>query len=113
MSDIKEFSLNPREFFPKSMSFVIESLKNNKKIKLVGNSNNSNQIARVAETLKREGYIEYDDIKTQTQIDDNSRQVKLAITMHVTSNFDELSKKYEEETKKKLEERKKRENKKE
>ena len=50
---------------------------------------------------------------TETQIDDNSRQVKLAITMHVTSNFDELSKKYEEETKKKLEERKKRENKKE
>lgn len=64
-------------------------------------------ITRVAETLKRLGYVEFDDIKTETVIKNNTRQVTLVITVHNTPDFDRLYKEHEDEVKKRNEERQK------
>ena len=123
MSDIEEFKVDSRDFFPKTMFQAKESLRAHKKLKIVGTTLNANQATRLAETLKRLGYIdwcntssmfnfgyiEFDDVQTQTTIVNDSRQVKLVITVHITSDFERLYQENLEERKKKEEERKKRE----
>ena len=109
MSDIEEFKVDSRDFFPKTMFQCKESLRAHKKLKIVGTTLNANQATRLAETLKRLGYIEFDDVQTQTIIVNDSRQVRLVITVHITSDFEILYQENIEERKKKEEERKKRE----
>ena len=108
MSDIKEFDVDSRDHFFKSMDYAKEFLKGHKKINIVGTTLNVNQATRVAETLKRDGFIEFDDIKTETRIINSTRQVRLVITVHITPDFDKLYKESEEQKKKREEERKKR-----
>ena len=107
MSDLKEFHVDSRNYFPQTLQQVKEFLKGNRKGKIVANTPNANQATGVAETLRRLGFIEFDDIKTETKVVDNTRQVQLIITIHVTEDFDKLFKESEEERKKKEEERKK------
>ena len=114
MSDLKEFQVDSRNFFPQTLQQVKEFLNVNKKGKIVANTLSANQATGVAETLKRLGFIEFDDIKTETKVVDNTRQVQLIITVHVTADFDKLFKeseeeriKREEESKKRIEEKKK------
>ena len=99
MSDIKEYKIEPYDYFSTSMKNVKEYLKANKKIKIVANTNSADQASRVAETLKRLGYVEFDDIKTETVIKNNTRQVTLVITVHNTPDFDRLYKEHEDEVK--------------
>ena len=108
MSDLKEFQVDSRNFFPITLQQVKEFLNGNKKGKIVANTLSANQATGVAETLKRLGFIEFDDIKTVTNVVDNTRQVQLIITVHTTPDFDRLFKESEEERKKREEERKKR-----
>ena len=108
MSDLKEFQVDSRNFFPITLQQVKEFLNGNKKGKIVANTLSANQATGVAETLKRLGFIEFDDIKTVTNVVDNTRQVQLIITVHTTPDFDKLFKESEEERKKREEERKKR-----
>ena len=112
MSDIKEFPVDARNFFPKSMYLAKEFLNTNKKIKIVANTNSASQAARLAETLKRLGYVDFDDIQTETLVREGRRQTRIAITVHNTPNFDKLYKESNEERKKREEERKKNEGKK-
>ena len=107
MSDLKEFQVDSRNFFPKTLQQVKEFLNGNKKGKIVANTPSANQATGVAETLKRLGFIEFDDIKTVTNVVNNTRQVQLIITVHTTPDFDKLFKESEDERKKKEEERKK------
>ena len=104
MSEIKEFKVDSRDFFSKSMYLCKEFLKINKKIKIVANTNSAAQATRLAETLKRLGYVDFDDIQTETSVANDRRQTRLVITVHNTPNFDKL---YEENRKKREEERKK------
>ena len=108
MSDLKEFHVDSRNFFPVTLQQVKEFLNGNKKGKIVANTPSANQATGVVETLKRLGFIEFDDIKTVTNVVNNTRQVQLIITVHTTPDFDKLFKESEEERKKKEEERKKR-----
>ena len=112
MSDIKELELDSRDRFSKSMYLTKLFLKNNKKIKLIGKTLNVNETTHVAENLKRLGYVEFDDIKTETIVVNDSRQVRLIITMHASPDFDKLYKENEEERKKRVEEREKEQKKK-
>ena len=107
MSDLKEFHVDSRNFFPKTLQQVKEFLNGNKKGKIVANTPSANQATGVAETLKRLGFIEFDDIKTVTNVVNNTRQVQLIITVHTTPDFDKLFKESEDERKKREEERKK------
>ena len=109
MSDIKEFQVDSREYFNRSMYLCKEFLNTNKKINLVANTNSASQASRVAETLKRLGYVTIDDIQTQTLVRDGRRQTRIVITLQNTPNFDKLYKESLEERKKREEERKKKE----
>ena len=107
MSDIKEFPVDPNDFFPRAMYLAKEFLNNNKKINIVAPTKSSSLACRLAETLRRLKYIEFDDIQTQTLIREGRRQTRIAITVHVTPDFDKLYKESLEERKKREEERKK------
>ena len=109
MSEIKEFKVDSYTFFPKTLFQLKEFLKENKQAKIIATSYNASKASHLAETLKRLGYIEFDNVKTDTVIDDGNRHVRLIITVHVSSNFDKLYKEHEEERKKKEDERKKKE----
>ena len=112
MSDIKEFPVDSRDFFSKSMYLAKEFLNTNQKIKIVANSRSANEGIRLAETLRRLGYIDFDDIQTETIIRDGRRQTRIVITVHNTPDFEKLYKESLEENKKRKEERKKNEGKK-
>ena len=107
MSDIEELKVDSRDFFPKSLDQAKISLRAHKKMKIVGTSLNVSQATRVAETLRRLGYIEFDDVKTETVIINDTRQVRLIITVHITDDFERLYKENEEERKKRQVEKKK------
>ena len=107
MTDIKEFPVDSRDFFSKTMYLAKEFLNNEKKIKIVASTVSASYAARLAETLKRFGYVEFDDIQTETLIREGRRQTRMVITVHVTSEFDKLYKESLEERKKREEERKK------
>ena len=112
MTDIKEFIVDSRDYFSKSMNLIKEFLNTNKKIKIVGYTQSAGQAAHVAEALRRLGYVEFDDIQTQTLIREGRRQTRIVITVHNTPNFDKLYKESLEERKKREEERNKKEGKK-
>ena len=112
MTDIKEFVVDPRDSPQKVIYLVKEFLKANKKIKVVAYTNCAPCATRVTETLKRFGYIEYDDVQTETLVDDGRRKTRIVITIHNSPNFDKLYQENEEAKKTKEEERKKAEEKK-
>ena len=112
MTDIKEFPVDSRNFFPKNMYLAKEFLNTNKKIKIVANTRSASQAVRLAETLKRLGYVNFDDIQTETLVREGGRQTRIAITVHNTPDFDKLYKESLEERKKREEERKKKDEKK-
>ena len=107
MSDIKEFKVDPNDFGKKVLYLLKEFLKANKRIKIVGNTASAASATRAAETLKRLGYIEYENVQTETSIDDGRRKTRIVITVHNTADFDKLYQENEEFRKKKEEERKK------
>ena len=53
MSDIKEFAVDSRDFFGKSMQYAQEFLNSHKKINIVGTSLNVNQINQISRNLKK------------------------------------------------------------
>ena len=112
MSEIKEFKVDSRDFFSKSMYLCKEFLNTNKKINIVAPTNSASQATRLAETLRRLGYVQFDDIQTQTLIREGRRQTRIVITVHNTPDFDKLYKESLEERKKREEERNKKEGKK-
>ena len=107
MSDIKEFPVDSRNYFSKSMYLAKEFLNTNKKIKIVANTKSASHATRLAETLKRLGYVEFEDIQTETLVRENRRQTRIVITVHNTPNFDKLYKESQEERKKREEEERK------
>ena len=112
MSDITEFKIDSRDRFSRTMFLIKEILKTSTKLNIVGTTNNAAQATRVAESLKRFGYIDFDNIQTETLISDGKRQTRLVISVHKTENFDKLYNESEEARKKKKEETKKEEDKK-
>ena len=107
MTDIKEFKVDSRDRFGKSMFLAKEFLNTNKKIKIIGTTSNAVVATRVAESLRRFGYIEFDDIQTETLIIDGRRQTRLVITVHNSPEFEKLYKESEDQRKQREEERKK------
>lgn len=65
------------------------------------------QVVRVAEALKRLGYITYVKYQTTTTIKEDRLQRFIIITVKKTANFDKLFKESEEARAKKIEERNK------
>ena len=100
MSDLEEIRVDSRDYFYKSIDQAKTSLRAHKQAKIVGTTLNVERATSVAENLKRNGYIEFDDVQTETKIVNNNRQVRLVITVHITPDFEKLYKEHEEERKK-------------
>ncbi len=69
------------------------------------------QVVRVAEALKRLGYITYQKYYTITQVNEGRLQRYIVVTVKKTKDFDKLYEQREEERKKMIEEKEKAEKK--
>ena len=84
------------------MYVVKQVLLSNKKVDIKARPSAAAQVVRVAEALKRLGYITYLKYQTTTQINDGKLQRFIIVSVQKTENFDKLYKEREEERAKKL-----------
>jgi hypothetical protein len=84
------------------MYVVKQVLVHNKKVDIKARPSAAAQVVRVAEALKRLGYITYLKYQTTTQINDGKLQRFIVVSVQKTDNFDKLYKEREEERAKKL-----------
>ena len=108
---IKEFIVAAHDNHKKIMHILKEFLVPNNQINVISSTNSAGNASKAVETLAKLGYVAYDNIKTETNIDNNRRKTRLIITIHKTKDFDRLYKENEEKRKQFEEERKKNENK--
>ena len=107
MSEIKELRVAQYDNPKKTMYLAKELLLTTDKINISGTTNSATIVARSAEGLVRFGYVTYDNVKTETIIENNKKRIKFIVTIKKTNEFDRLYKENEENRKKKEEERKK------
>ena len=107
MSEIKDLRVTQFDNPKKTMYFAKELLLTRDKINITGTTNSATIVARTAEGLVRFGYVTYENVKTETIIENNKKRIRFIVTIKKTNNFDKLYKENEENRKKKEEERKK------
>ena len=70
---------------------VIENIKTllnkSEKIKLIANRKSSVISTKASESLVESGYVQYDNIQTKTDIENDKRNVKLIITLKRKNKF--------------------------
>lgn len=101
----KELRVTPFDSLKKVMYFAKQLLVPNETLSIIAGTNSAGTASGAAEALKRLGYITYDDIRTETTIEQGSRRTKFIIVAHKTPKFDQLYKEHEEKRKKMEEER--------
>ena len=94
------------------MYFVKQALKSRDKVDIKARPLGAAQVVRVAEALKRLGYITYEKDFTNTVVTDGRLQRFITVTVKKTDNFQKLYDAREEERKKMLESKEKKEEKK-
>ena len=93
----------------KIMFLIKELLLKNNKIVVKASRKSTDNAAKACQALVRFGYVEYSDIKTETNVEKDRRIILILITLTKTKDFDRLYKENEELRKKRAEERKKEE----
>ena len=111
MSDIKDLRVAQYDNAPKIMDLAKEMLLSSEKINISSITNSASIGARAAENLVRFGYVTYENIKTETIIENNRKRIRFVITIKKTPQFEKLYKENEEIRKKREEDRKAKENK--
>lgn len=106
-SEITALRVDPYDNNKKVMYLAKELLLNKEKINIIGGTNSAGTAARAAESLVRLGYVTYENLKTETLIDNNKRRTRFVITIKKTNNFDKLYKENEVVRKQKEAEREK------
>ena len=89
------------------MYVVKQSLKTKEKVDIRAIPAGAAQVVRVAEALKRLGYITYVKYETNTAIDDGKLRRFIVVTVQKTKDFEKLFSEREAERNKQLEEKKK------
>ena len=89
------------------MYVVKQSLKTKEKVDIRARPAGAAQVVRVAEALKRLGYITYVKYETNTAIDDGKLRRFIVVTVQKTKDFEKLFSEREAERNKQLEEKKK------
>ena len=113
MSDIKELRVAQYDNARKIMYLAKEMLLSSEKINISSTTNSAGIGARAAETLVRLGYVTYENIMTDTIIENNRKRTRFIVTIKKTPQFEKLYNENRELRKKKEEERKEKENEKE
>ncbi len=72
-------------------------------LNIIAGTSSAGTASGAAETLRRLGYITYDDIRTETIVLYGRRKTRFIIAVRKTKDFDKLNKEYEDK-KKELEE---------
>ena len=111
MSDIKDLRVAHFDSAPKIMYLAKEMLLSSEKINISSTTNSAAIGARAAENLVRFGYVTYENVKTETIIENNRKRIRFLITIKKTPEFEKLYNENAELRKKKDEERKASENK--
>ncbi len=111
MSDIKDLRVAHYDSAPKIMYLAKEMLLSSEKINISSTTNSAGIGARAAETLVRLGYVTYENIRTDTIIENDRKKTRFIITIKKTPQFEKLYKENEEIRKKREEDRKAKENK--
>ena len=93
------------------MYIVKQSLKARETVDIRARPLGAAQVVRVAEALKRLGYITYQKYYTITQVNEGRLQRYIVVTVKKTKDFDKLYAQREEERKKMIEEKEKAEKK--
>ena len=101
--NVKELRVTSFDSLKKVMFLAKQLLVPSETLNIISGTNSAGTASGAAETLRRLGYISYDDIHTETIIEKGSRRTRFIITVRKTKNFDTLYKEHEE-NKKKLEE---------
>ena len=94
------------------MYVVKQALKSKEQVDIRARPLGAAQVVRVAEALKRLGYITYEKYFTHTVVTDGRLQRFITVTVKKTENFQKLYDAREEERKKMLESKEKKEEKK-
>ena len=94
------------------MYVVKQALRNKDSIDIRARPMGAAQVVRVAEALKRLGYISYQKYYTQTLVQEGKLQRYIVVNVKKTSNFDKLFNEREAERAKILEAKEKKEGKK-
>ena len=94
------------------MYVVKQVLKSREQVDIRARPSGAAQVVRVAEALKRLGYITYVKYQTTTVVNEGRLQRYIVVTVKKTTNFDKLFAERENERNKMLEEKKKTEEKK-
>ncbi len=102
----KELFVRREENAKRVMYLAKEFLLNNDHIDVVSGTSSANTAANACENLVRLNYVTYDDIRTETSINNDRRRTRLVIRLRKTPNFKTL---YEENVanRKKLQEEQK------
>ena len=88
--DTKELRVTAGENAKRIMYLAKEFLVNNDSLDVVAGTSGAIIATRACETLLRLGYVNYSNIKTETNIVNNRRRTRLVITITKTSNFKKL-----------------------
>jgi len=88
--EIKEFRVEAGENAKRIMYLAKEFLVNNDRIEVVSGTNTAVVAARAAENLVRLNYVSYEDLKTETSVNNNRRRTRLVIRLKKTSEFNKL-----------------------
>ena len=107
---IKEIRVDYNDYYKKVMYMAREMLIWTERLNIISGLfwkkfwrtwNNSSGIAsKAAETLARVGYVTYENIRTETIIENNKRKTQFIITIKKTKDFLKLYKENEEKKKK-------------
>ena len=91
--EIKELIISENDNIDKIIEIIKIILFSSEKVKLISSSNSSLNIAKASENLFHLEYVEYENNKTITEIEENNKIVKLNITLKKTNKLINL---YEE-----------------
>jgi hypothetical protein len=103
--EIKELRVGPMDQAKRVMYLAKELLLNNDVVEIVSGTNCAPTAASAAQTLFRLNYVTYVDIRTETNVVNDSRRTKFAVTLKKTNQFKKLYDENEAVRKQKEEER--------
>ena len=96
---IKEIRVDYHDYYKKVMYMAREMLIGTERLNIIAGTNSSGIASKAAETLARVGYVTYENIRTETIIENNKRKTQFIITIKKTKDFLKLYKENEEKKK--------------
>ena len=115
-SGIKQLFVSSYDSHKRIMFLAKEQLTNNEKLSLIASTGSAPATTIAAENLVRLGYVTFENIQTDTEIQEGRRKIRLIITLKKTANFQKLfdeNEKLREEKKAEREKKEKEKDKKE